>query len=430
MSISIERMEFAAIGWADIARLVADGAVESNMLEFKKTLPGRQGQADPWLSGANSVGRYARDELAHELAAFANLYGGTLILGIDESRDTPRKAIALNSLPRCEALAEQLGNTFRSPLIDPPILTFECRALLRPDGDGDGVVILRVASSTLAPHGVGLPPECYVRRGTECKPMGMSEIRSMFWEGRSAGERVKDIRSRLSANFGEKLQLWRTWGVSATSKFPFIERGQPGVWLRCSAIPQRPIAVGPLRPNARWLQQLCPDSGEIGANSATAVTEGGRIYGWVPKAHGLVGMPQAACEWTIEDDGTVSLSAFVHDRGSEQYPGWYAVSVSQLLIMAERIRIRAGRPDVAVEFDADMELNEVTTHLPRGWGDVRPVEDRCRIGPFAWAHRADLPIVFKEIEREIWNAFSAPGHVPEPIDFEEAFKPGSWSGDN
>lgn len=364
MSENIERVDFAAVGWSDVVRLIQAGTTESSMLEFKKTLPAKQGD-DPWLSGGASISRHARNELAHELAAFANLYGGTLVLGIDESRDVPRRAVAIIPLPRCEALAEQLGDAFRSPLIDPPILSLECRAIPLPEGNGDGVVIVRVASSTLAPHGVGLPPECYVRRGTECKPMGMGEIRSMFWEGRAAGERVKDIRRRLSSGFADRVRLWRTWGVSATSKFPFIPAGQSGVWFRFSAIPQRAINLDALRPNARWLEQICPEASEIGAQSATAIAEGGRVYGWVPKAHGVMGLPEAACQWTIEDDGTVSLTAFAHQRGEEQYPGWFAVTASQMLVMVERLRIRAGRPDVAVEFDAEMDLNGVKTHVPR-----------------------------------------------------------------
>jgi predicted HTH transcriptional regulator len=69
----------------DIRDLRARGAYENQLLEFKRDLPSRD-REDPWLTGGDFKA-YARDHLFREIVAFANAQGGTLILGIEETKD-------------------------------------------------------------------------------------------------------------------------------------------------------------------------------------------------------------------------------------------------------------------------------------------------------------------------------------------------------
>ena len=44
---------------------------------------------DPWITGADRVGEYVRNELVAEVIGFANAYGGDLVVGIEETNVTP-----------------------------------------------------------------------------------------------------------------------------------------------------------------------------------------------------------------------------------------------------------------------------------------------------------------------------------------------------
>src|SRR5258708_23207355 len=65
--------------------------------------------------------------------------------------------------------------------------------------DGNGLIILRVGSSPSAPHGLGRPPNAYVRRGSNSEPLTMRDMQSMFYERRTRLERVSQIVREQSA---------------------------------------------------------------------------------------------------------------------------------------------------------------------------------------------------------------------------------------
>src|SRR5580658_8215204 len=83
----------------DITELVRHGVYENQLLEFKRELPGERGRPDPWLTGADFTA-YARDHLLREVTAFANAEGGTVIVGMDQTRDDPPRAAAICTIPR------------------------------------------------------------------------------------------------------------------------------------------------------------------------------------------------------------------------------------------------------------------------------------------------------------------------------------------
>ena len=96
------------ITWLDIEQLCAHGgAYESQTLEFKRDLPNRHGQPDRWGLGGDFIA-YARDQLFREVVAFANAQGGTLVLGIAETKDRPPRAFQITPVPRVRELATRL----------------------------------------------------------------------------------------------------------------------------------------------------------------------------------------------------------------------------------------------------------------------------------------------------------------------------------
>ena len=74
--------------WSDFEDVVARSLEEDQTLEFKEALKVKDGGVDPWQSGGDKISAHARDALAEELVAFANAYGGVVIVGMEERMTT------------------------------------------------------------------------------------------------------------------------------------------------------------------------------------------------------------------------------------------------------------------------------------------------------------------------------------------------------
>jgi hypothetical protein len=75
-----------------------------------------------------------RDDIAKEIVALSNAYGGVIIVGIEETDDNPRRSKQIHSpmIPRVTDCAEQLAQSLRG-IIDPPLPMLEARGI-GPDG--------------------------------------------------------------------------------------------------------------------------------------------------------------------------------------------------------------------------------------------------------------------------------------------------------
>ena len=97
------------------------------------------------------------NELLEEAVAFANAYGGALLLGIRESESRPPVAAEITPIPKCQELAERLNLVFRD-CVEPQIPVIEIFAV---PTDGDcGVVVIRTGRSRMAPHRVKPTRKC------------------------------------------------------------------------------------------------------------------------------------------------------------------------------------------------------------------------------------------------------------------------------
>ena len=196
------------------------GWPESLNIEFKRTLPGRNGRLDAWINGGDFES-YARDKLFKEVVAFANTSGGHLVLGVAETEGAPppHVATALTPVPRCEELAERLARAAQT--IDPPIPLLLVRGI--PIHDGAGVVVFRVPASRNAPHR-STDKECYARRGTDSVPMNMREIQDMTL----ATGRREDL---TDARFTQAAKQFAEWFATP------LEDELQAVGLRITAVP-------------------------------------------------------------------------------------------------------------------------------------------------------------------------------------------------
>src|SRR5438034_3976646 len=145
---------------ADIAELPAHAWTEGYEVEFKRALSDSGGGQHPWLTGGD-IGNHARDQILSEVVAFANAQGGSLLLGIEETRDKPPRAYAVRPLPRVGELARRFEDQARS-CIDPPLPRLQIRAIETEHG-GSGVIVFRASPSRAAPHRLTTTRESYVR---------------------------------------------------------------------------------------------------------------------------------------------------------------------------------------------------------------------------------------------------------------------------
>jgi predicted HTH transcriptional regulator len=131
MSRAIFERSLSELTWSDFEDVVARGLEEDQTLEFKESLQVKDGGVDPWQSGSDKISPHARDALAEEVVAFANAYGGVVIVGIEETNDNPRRAKAFKTplVRNCIECVERLGPALRSRF-DPPIAGFDIRPFL------------------------------------------------------------------------------------------------------------------------------------------------------------------------------------------------------------------------------------------------------------------------------------------------------------
>jgi predicted HTH transcriptional regulator len=210
----ILRDPLESITAADIQQLCADEVSESTELELKSDLPSKAGkQADPWYAG-NAFGDYARNKIAEEVVAFANTLGGVVCIGIEESSDHPKRAVATLPLPRVHELARRLRQSVYD-MIDPPLPILEA-AGVEFGTNGDGVVLLRVPPSRRRPHRNQANKEVFVRRAEESVRVSMREVQELTLQAVSEAAKtdtiIADSRKKYREQFYSSLRSSSVWG--------------------------------------------------------------------------------------------------------------------------------------------------------------------------------------------------------------------------
>ena len=203
----------------DIRALVNESVQESAQIEFKESLPARgSGGPDPWMRGDGRIGDRARNEILEEVVAFANAYGGALVLGIAESRSKPPVAADVAPLPRYAELAERFRQVFGA-CVDPPLPVLEV-VTVPTDGD-NGVILFRTGRSRLGPHRVKPTLECPIRRDDRCEALSMREIQDMTLNLARGTERLERRLRERSKKFEKEFERLETpddaFGFRATA---------------------------------------------------------------------------------------------------------------------------------------------------------------------------------------------------------------------
>lgn len=199
------RKPLSALARADLEMLITNEWGEDELLEFKRTLPSSEGD-DRWVRDQSAIGDRAKREILSEIVAFANSYGGDLIVGMDETASKPPRARAIVPLPKCVDLAHRLELAARD-LIRPAIPMLAIRGMVTEQDNESGVVVARVPKSREAPHRLevkGAEKECYKRVRDRTETMTMREIQDLTFSVRRG---LDAIAERLNAH----AQAFHTW---------------------------------------------------------------------------------------------------------------------------------------------------------------------------------------------------------------------------
>jgi hypothetical protein len=395
------------IEFQDICDLVSTRAEEGIRLEFKRTLSTSDGQPDRWMQDQSGIGGVARDDIAKEIVAFANAYGGVIIIGIDETDDHPKRAAqpASPQIPRVADCAERLGRALRN-IIDPPIPMLDIRGVPSSRSSGEGAILIRVSSSPSAPHGFGVPPKAYIRQGSESKPLSMRELQSMFFERRTRLERVTNRQNELSALGQER---WASRRPGATSQGSLPSRDLPAIQFRCSLVPTDDLAIDNFPDRFLGSQSqpyLRPEIGEMFVGELPRWTnEWRRRYRAVEYVRTDSRQYSVA---SLEADGVFNQIAIVAGPDSGPFkidPAWFGKVILQGMVMAEWFRRWASRPDVEYALKGEFWNAGAQVRTSRNrdeWDDVPWLHES--IGPYSIGNRATFEETFDVIERELWDA--------------------------
>ena len=209
------------VGVSDLEELINSEVPESDQIEFKENLSTRGESRDRWITDGDRIGKKAKDSVLEEAVAFANAYGGALLIGIRESESSPPVAAEIKPIPRCADLAERLKLVFRD-CVEPQIPSVEIFAV--PTAGDCGVVVIRTGRSRMAPHRVTTTLVCPIRRSDRCEKMTMREIQDLTLNMSRGLERLERKLSIRSERFEQEIQKF---GAFPTQQFGIRATGLP-----------------------------------------------------------------------------------------------------------------------------------------------------------------------------------------------------------
>ena len=398
-----------AIDRGDIKALISKHVPEGAQIEFKESLPAGKGKTDAWLGGGREIGKHAKERILEETVAFANAFGGALVLGVAESASKPPVAAAITPLPRCAELAERFRQVFGA-CVDPQLPSLEIVHV--PTSGTKGVIVFRTGRSRRGPHRVEPTRKCPIRRDDRCEALSMREIQDMTLNLARGTERLERRLRDRSSKFEEEFKRLET----PDDAFGFRMTAVPiGDEIRLEAVyaggnlveglrpPDVEIARGPNNGDSRlrtirklhamhfqdWRPMLRAARAEESHNRDRRVER--HAYAEI-HADGLL-------EW-----GFVSNRLFLHPHTPESPVESHLDSetpvsmLARLLVWADRVRQRAAAP--TAEYAVQPQFR-VTAHGINVAGN----DDRFAVGTIK-RNDTDFPLYPLEASGEIDKAIS------------------------
>jgi hypothetical protein len=319
----------------DLNRLCSDEVAEGTEVEFKSDLPVKNGRGpDPWHEGG-SIGDYARNEIAEEIIAFANTFGGVLCIGVKESEDHPKRAAGLQPIPRVHDLARRMRQAIYD-IIDPPLPMLEAVGI-DLDSKGQGVVILRVPASRRKPHRHNINKEVFYRRADETVRISMREIQELTVQALSETTRAQNLIVDRRIRYQEEFTQW----IAARHDDPW------GAAIQYLAIPTITTDLGRVvgNPNLTNLSSIVVAT--LASKSKELKWSNLPDTQWKPGLRSISNNKSSAtrrADYSLHADGRCEVSCYF--RLSTETPflaaGWLVGGLGVVLSWIDRIRKESG----------------------------------------------------------------------------------------
>ena len=401
------RAQLDSLTAADIDQLCADQAAEGTELELKSELPSKAGRAaDPWHAGGG-IGEYARNEIAEEIIAFANTFGGVVCIGIEETADHPKRAKAPRPIPRVHELARRLRQAVHD-IVDPPLPVLEAVGVECGRSPGAGVVIMRVPPSRRRPHRHHVSKEVFVRRADESARITMREIQELTIQAVSEAGRIDSVIRERSEKFRDE-----TIRFLATDSTPTNPPWGGGVYF--VGVPTTPIDLGRVVGRHELVNMAPKVLAGFGGREIPCTWNYSRPDQWktsLRSIHAEIRTSMGrAVSYRLQTSGVCEIS--FQFRLSEDYPGisisWLLGGLGFMLAWIEKIRAGGGsateyalatqfhllvRPALLLEYGVQSYAEALGTELPAGSHEF-PV---ASIGP-----PDEFSRHLQRFDEDIWN---------------------------
>lgn len=395
----------------DIRELIASKVPEGEQIEFKRTLPEERRSTDDWMSGGDQIGKRAKTKLLEEVVAFANAFGGTLLLGIEESKEKPPVADSISPIPRCQELAERLKLVFRD-CVEPQLPRVEIFAIITEDDEG--VVIIRTDRSRLAPHRVKTTLECTVRRSDRCEKMTMREIQDMTLNVSRGLERLEKRLAERSVRFVREFNRLEdsenAFGIRMTA-MPVVDVIRiPRIFSRHSIIqgfhePWHNVVRG----NGKSISSL-----DHMDRPWTPILRGARSETYDNKTEISGLYRELHCDGLVEL-GYVSCSLQSERNYGEHslfFVDWFVYFLANLITQSHRIRCQTGFSSVEylVEIEITIKGREALEYSNMYTPYFLHREELLLLGPgtiklphYSVKNSEEFPSLLSLLARDIWN---------------------------
>jgi Putative DNA-binding domain len=411
--MSLTRKPLREISAQDVRDLCADQEAEGHEIEFKRELPARSGQRDSWAM-ASQIGEYARNEIAKEIVAFANTYGGTLLVGIDETKDKPSRAKEIVPISQTHELARRLRQAVYD-IIDPPLPMLEAIGIVTEADGTSGVVLLRVPPSRRRPHRSNANREVYVRRIDESVPVDMRLIHELTMQAVIETRRVEDEIGKGRGSFKTQFFEWLgmdsiTESVGAATVSRPVPK--PGTALHLLATPTSPIDLGRVTGRSELYPKFPAFKLTIDDRDFEALWPFFEPS-WRPMLRAIVSEQHEADfahKFLLRTNGCCEIAFFQRKtpEGVGYFIEWLMCLYAGMLFWIERIRRAAGAPGLEFALAAQFVTATPAVIAPYAARQFREHQKRLPVGDaelpiMSVGDRREFDSLLQQFDEDIWN---------------------------
>jgi len=184
-----------AITFDDVDDFCHSGVREGILLDFKKDFP---------------------SNLEKAIAAFANTYGGMILIGVDEDRTTGKPILPIRGIPLTKGLRErviQIGLDAIYPPLVPEVQTVQFKSDSGLTENDRALVLVRVHESEIGSHAVDSRTTVYLRVDNISDPYRKATVEEVEWffnkrqKSLEEKNRIFDIVTRHAQHYLQQLRL-------------------------------------------------------------------------------------------------------------------------------------------------------------------------------------------------------------------------------